>query len=426
MIRRKTAIPGPKSARILAGLQRRNGGWSVAYPFVLSGKGQGAYCEDLDGNVFLDFGSQIASNPLGYNHPQLLAVAREAAKRFPVKVAGQDFAIPAHLEMIEELLSVSPKEMDAAFLINSGAEAVENAIKICMRQRPATKAGVSIEGAFHGRTLGALSMTNSRRVHKQGYLRLPTVRLPFGEDAADRLESLLTRELAADEVGFVILECVQGEGGYRIAPSRMVTGLRAVTKAHGIPLICDEVQAGMGRSGRWWTFQHYGIVPEVFTSAKALQVGAVVSRKAFFPQEPGAISSTWGGGHAIDLAVGIETIRIVKKLLGSNVKLGDYLVRGLGEIPGITGQRGIGLLTAFDLPSGEARDNLIIECLKRGLILLGCGARSVRVLPPYVASQEDIDTGLGIIRAAVAATAKKGFRHTGAICTFMDCGQSVG
>ena len=160
MIRIKTSIPGPKSLKILDALMAKNGAWSVAYPFVHSGKGQGAYCEDVDGNVFLDFASQIASNPLGYNHPEMVALVKSFSQ-FPVKYAGQDFTIPRHLEFIEQLTGISPKGMDTAFVVNSGAEAIENAIKICMRKRPGTKFGISMRGAFHGRTLGALSLTNS-------------------------------------------------------------------------------------------------------------------------------------------------------------------------------------------------------------------------------------------------------------------------
>ena len=213
MIRLKTKIPGPRSYKVLKALKSKNGGWSVSYPFVHSSRGKGAYCADLDGNVFLDFGCQIASNPLGYNHPELLEVVKSYINRTPIKFAGQDFATEEHLQMIEELTGIAPKGLDTAFLINSGAEAVENAIKICMRSRPKTKLGISVEGAFHGRTLGALSLTNSSRAHKKGYMRLPMLRLPFGEAAGERLERILASEAYPEEIGFFILEHMQGEGG---------------------------------------------------------------------------------------------------------------------------------------------------------------------------------------------------------------------
>jgi 4-aminobutyrate aminotransferase len=234
MISLKTRIPGPRSFRVLKGLKARNGGWSISYPLIFSGKGYGPYCEDIDGNVFLDMASQIASNPLGYNHPEMLDVIKEYSNRFPIKFAGQDFAIEEHLRMLETLTSISPKGMDSAFLINSGAEAVENAIKICMRKRPGTKFGISMERGWHGRTLGALSLTNSNYVHKKNYMRLPMMRLPYDESACERLDRIIHAEASPEEIGFIIIEHVQGEGGYNIAPKKMVQDLRKIASDHGI------------------------------------------------------------------------------------------------------------------------------------------------------------------------------------------------
>jgi len=426
MIRLKTEIPGPRSLKILTKLREKNGGWSVTYPFVHTAKGEGVYCEDLDGNRLLDFGSQIASNPLGYNHPEMLDVVKEYSRRFPVKFAGQDFAVEEHLKMIETLTGIAPKSLNTAFLINSGAEAVENAIKICMRKRPGTKFGISVERAFHGRTLGALSLTNSNRVHKKGYMRLPMLRLPFGEDAGGRLERILEIEAYPEEIGFIIIEHVQGEGGYRAPPKKMIKDLRSIAKKNGIPYIADEIQAGMGRTGRWWAFEHYGITPDAFTSGKALQVAAVVANKSLFPKDQGAISSTWGGGHTLDLALGMKTIEIIKKkkLLARNEKLGRYCLKALNDIKGIQDQRGRGLMTAFDLPTKRLRDDTIAECVKRGLILLGCGTKGIRVIPPYVVEEEHIDAAAAIIEKAVKRCGEKSFRHKGRIYDFIQCGRS--
>ncbi len=425
MIKLKTKIPGPKSFRLLRGLKAKNGGWSVSYPLVFSGGGHGPYCEDLDGNVFLDMACQIAANPLGYNHPGMLEVVRNYGKRFPVKFAGQDFAVAEHLGLIEDLTGISPKPLDTAFLINSGAEAVENAMKICMRKRPGTKFGISMQSGWHGRTLGALSLTNSNKVHKKGYMRLPMLRLPYDESAGEELERVLRSEAAADEVGFLIIEHVQGEGGYNVAPKAMVADLRRMAGEHGIPYISDEVQAGMGRTGRWWAFEHYGIEPDVFTCAKALQVAAVVSRKEMFPNDPGAISSTWGGGHILDMALGMKTIEIIKKdkLLEKNARLGKYMLSALEDIGGIDNQRGLGLMMAFDLPDIEMRDNVIAECAKSGLLLLGCGHSGIRLIPPYVTRKEDADKAMEIIERSVKECRRKGFSHTGPICDFIHCGR---
>jgi 4-aminobutyrate aminotransferase len=425
MIRITTHVPGPKSLRILNGLKKKNGGWSISYPLVFSGKGSGPYCEDIDGNVFLDFASQIASNPLGYNHPELLDVAKSYSGRFPLKYAGQDFAVEEHLRMIETLTDISPKGFDKAFLINSGAEAVENAIKICMRKRPGTKFGISMQNGWHGRTLGALSLTNSNAVHKKGYMRLPMLRLPYNETAGERLERLLRSEASADEIGFVILEHVQGEGGYNIARKKMVEDLRRISADHGIPYISDEVQAGLGRTGRWWAFEHYGIKPDVFACAKALQVGAVVSKASMFPAEAGAISSTWGGGHVLDLALGTRTIEIIRKqkLLGRNGRMGRHMLGILQDMKGTSEPRGLGLMLAFDMNTQAARDNLIAECALRGLLVLGCGVKSIRLVPPYILEKEDADAGMEVLESALRRVTSRGFSHHGAICDFVHCGK---
>lgn len=425
MIRLKTSVPGPKSLRILKKLKRRNGGWSVSYPLIFSGRGHGPYCEDIDGNIFLDMASQIASNPLGYNHPDLIGVVKSYSNRFPIKYAGQDFAHEEHLRMIEELTGISPKSFDSAFLINSGAEAVENAIKICMRKRPATKLGISMTNGWHGRTLGALSLTNSNYVHRKGYMKLPMLRLPFDDSAGERLERILRSEASPEEIGFVIIEHVQGEGGYYPAPKKMVRDIRRITAEHGIPYISDEVQAGMGRTGRWWAFEHYGITPDVFASAKALQVGAVVAPHKMFPGEPGAISSTWGGGHVLDLAMGMKTIEVIKKdkLLPRNAALGHRMLRRLKEIKGISGQRGLGLMLAFDLKDAKTRDNVIAECARRGLLLVGCGMKSIRIVPPYITTEEDADRAFEVLEAALKSVSRRGFTHHGAICDFVHCGK---
>ncbi len=422
MIKLKTKIPGARSSKILEELKARNGGWNVPHPLVFSGRGKGAYCEDIDGNVFLDFASQVASNPLGYNHPELIDVVRKCKKISPVKYAGQDFAVEEHLELIKKLLEISPRGMNSAFLINSGAEAVENAGKICMWKRQNAKFSVSFEGAFHGRTLGALSLHHSRPLHREGFPLLQNKELPFNDSASEVLKNMIKR-YGADTISFVILEHLQGEGGYRIPNNKMVLGVRSVCKEHGIPYIADEVQAGLGRTGKWWAFEHYNITPDVFSSAKALQVGAVVANRKMFPGKPGIISSTWGGGHVLDMMIGMKIIDIIKrdKLLGRNKKMGDYIVKRLGEIHGISGQRGLGLMCAFDLSNSGLRDNVVIECARLGLLVLGAGEKSIRLIPSYIISEKEIDEALSVIERAVKTCSKSRFSHKGKICDFMGC-----
>lgn len=431
-IKIKTTLPGPKSAKILDKLQMKNGGWSVSYPFVHSAKGKGCYFTDIDSNTFLDFGSQIASNPLGYNHPALLSVSKRYAQQSPVKFAGQDFTIKEHLELLEELLKITPKHMTAGFLVNSGAEAVENAMKISMRYKKTAKVGVSFSGAFHGRTLGALSCTNSKAVQKKNFLSINMRRLPFSETAGEDFQRLLEQDVAAEDIGFVILEHVQGEGGYHVAPKKLVADIRHLTKQYQIPFIADEVQSGMGRTGKWWAFEHFGSAPDIMTAAKALQVGATLANKKLFPSEPGSISSTWGGGHVLDLANGIAIIETIKKqkLLQKNTQNGVYLRKWLLEIAHVDSYvqnvRGLGLMNAFDLPTKKIRDNLVLQLLKQGVVVLGCGKQGIRLLPPYVVTKQDINVFLGELEDALKVCKKKGPVHTGAICKYGMCAEMHG
>ena len=413
----KTKIPGPKSYAVLRKLKRLNGGWGDGMPFVHSGRGKGCYFKDLDGNEFLDFASQIAANPLGYNHKKLSKVVKRY-KSFLVKYAGQDFAVKEHLQMLEEVLSIS-KGMDSAFLINSGAEAVENAIKICMRKRK-SKYGISFDGAFHGRTLGALSCTQSKAVHKKGYWSFPMKVMPYDETMKDKLQRIFEKD--AKKVGFVIIEALQGEGGYRIPSNKMMKSLYLLCKKHKVPLISDEVQSGVGRTGKWWAHEHYAFKPNVITSAKALQVGAVISTKNMFPSEGGAISSTWGGGHTLDLALGVETIKVIKdqKLLVHNKKMGAYIVRSLENV-GVKNARGRGLMCAFDLPTAKVRNDVVLEMIKKGVVVLAAGKKSVRLIPPYIVTEKEVDKAVKVIEEAVKKCSKKGFKHRGKVCEITGC-----
>src|SRR3989344_4692968 len=376
-----------KTKIVLDKLNQLNGANSSVYPYIHSGKGEGCYFEDIDGNIFLDFASQIASNPLGYNHPELVNVVKKY-RTHPIKYAGQDFGIEEHARLLETLLSITPKPLNAAFLINSGAEAVENSIKICLRNRPTAKYGISFTHAFHGRTLGALSATNTKTVHKKSYWTVPMQRLPYNETAIEQLQDTITREGGAENVGYVIAETIQGEGGYNIPTKKMIKSVHTICKDNKIPYIADEVQSGMGRTGEWWAYQHFDIIPDVFSTAKALQVAATVSKKSYFPEE-GAISSTWGGGHSIDLALGAATINTIKKekLLDNVKKQGHYL--------------------------------------KQGLVTVGCGTTGIRLIPPYIITHKEIDEAINILEQAIKKCIHQGFRHTGNICNYVTCGQNI-
>lgn len=430
MINIKTKIPGPESRKLLTRFAKINGGRGTVYPFVQGKKGKGCFFTDIDGNTFLDFGCQIAVNPLGYNHPAMLKALKKIQKRFPLKYAGQDFVVEQHVEFIEEILSITPKKFNQAFLINSGAEAVENALKICLRKQKCAKLGVSFERGWHGRTLGALSCTNSKTVQKKNYFSFNMRRLPYDNEAGEKLVRLINEDASPEDIGFVIVEGVQGEGGYNVAPRKMVQDIRKITKKYKIPLICDEVQAGMGRTGKWWSYQNFDIVPDVQSCAKALQVGATVSSTEMFPKEESSISSTYGGGDVVAMTTGIETIRTIKKynLLKNVNNMGSYLRQRLSELSekhdDITGLRGLGLMIGFDMPNPKKRNSLILELVKNGIIVLGCGFRSVRVIPPYVVGEREIDIFIEILDRSVNNLKKKKYKQKGGTRGYLGCGET--
>ncbi|RMF29508.1 MAG: aminotransferase class III-fold pyridoxal phosphate-dependent enzyme, partial [Candidatus Nitrosothermus koennekii] len=369
---------------------------TFSYPLVIE-DGKGCYIRDPDGNIFLDFTSNIGSSPLGYSHPAILEVIKEYSKNGAHKIAGQDFYCKEHADIAEKLLNIVPDNF-RAFFINSGAEAVENAIKLAYR-KTGKKVGISCYGAFHGRTLGALTFTYSKPVQKKNYPELPVRRIKFCVDDNDPSIDDID-DLIDDEVAFIITEIVQGEGGYNIASKRFIEKLYKTAKEYNIPLIIDEVQSGMGRTGRWWAFEHYNVRPDIMSIAKALQVGATVFDESFTP-ERGALSSTWGGGDRIDLAVGSRIIdTIIKDRLIDNARdMGNLLLKRLKEL-GLNA-RGLGLMIGIEFDTKEVRDKVITNAFKNGLLLLQAGEKTVRIIPPLIINEEEVNEGIDILSRVI-------------------------
>jgi 4-aminobutyrate aminotransferase len=401
-----TEPPGPKARKIIDVMARNCYDSTFTYPLVVSG-GEGCSIFDVDGNSFLDFTSNIGTCPLGYSHPAILRVLSELSKNSAHKIAGQDFYCNEHADLSEQVRSIIPSGFKS-FFINSGAEAVENALKIAYRkmstETPSRLPGVSCINAFHGRTLGALSFTYSKPVQKAGYPELPVIRIKFCTDDADSEIDAVEKVLKNNRVAFVISEVVQGEGGYNFASRRFVQNLRKATDKYGIPLILDEVQSGMGRTGKWWAFEHYSVTPDIMSAAKALQVGMAAYNERFEPGEQGALSSTWGGGSRIDLAAGAATIQAIKAegLLSNATAMGDRLLKGIRDLAqnpqaGITGARGLGLMIGVEVESKERRDMLLKKAFKTGLLLLPAGQKAMRVIPPLVITPEEVDEGLELM-----------------------------
>ncbi|MFC5972946.1 aspartate aminotransferase family protein [Halomarina salina] len=439
---RETAEPNVRSmpgenARRWAEAHREHAATSTyVYDFVwdLAGEATGPFCTDVDGNVLMDFTSHVGAAPLGYNNPKILDPLSEFDLVDPLKIAGQDFyvsgegvgdGIPGPSGLMERLVDItSHYDMDTVFLSNSGAEAVENGIKICYDASEG-QYGVVFQGGFHGRTLGALSLNRSKSVHRKGYPEIAGVHdVPYCDDAGcdaascgcgfftddgSQLRSMLdpaTGYVDPDSVAYVVLEPVQGEGGYRIPSEAFMQEVAAVVEELDVYLVADEIQSGMGRTGELWGADHYPIEPDVITSAKGLRVGATISRSDVFPDEGARISSTWGAGDVIASAQGALTIDAIEEydLLDNATERGRQMVERLEDAApdGVVDVRGLGLMLAVEFDTRELRDDVIEAALSRGFLTLGCGYKTLRLLPPLDVSEREIDLGADLLLSSIA------------------------
>ena len=406
--------PGPIAKGIVDAINAKCYNSTFLYPLVIK-DGEGCYLLDVDGNRYLDFTSCIGTAPLGYKHSAVMDVLKEYASNGAHKIAGQDFYCEEHALLASKLLTIAPKDFKV-FLINSGAEAVENAIKLAYKSMGALP-GVSCINAFHGRTLGALTLTFSKPVQKNNFPELPVKRIKFCTNDDDPDIDSIEYILKENKVAYVITEIIQGEGGYNIASRRFIKTLRECTYRHGVPLIVDEVQSGMARTGRWWAYEHYDITPDIICVAKALQVGATLYHRRFDPNQQGVLSSTWGGGDRIDMAVGSMILEVIEKdrLYDNASKIGSMLLEGLRDImmhdksmgsdndsdDTIVDVRGLGLMIGVEFITKEIRDRFILQAFKNGLLLLPAGVKTVRIIPPLVIGKEEVDEGLEIIDATL-------------------------
>ena len=382
---------------------------TFVYPLVIK-SGKGCYIEDVDGERYLDFTSNIASCPLGYSHPELNEIIKSYVGIGAHKIAGQDFYCEEHSQLAEKLLSISNSN-SKVFFINSGAEAVENAIKIAYR-RNGPLPGISCINAFHGRTLGALAFTFSKEVQKTNFPEFPTKRIKFCITNNDPEVDTIQKIVNENKISFIITELVQGEGGVNVASKKFINNLNKASRKYDIPFIIDEVQTGLGRTGKWWTYQHYDIKPNIVTIAKALQVGAVIFDKKMEPHKPGVLSSTWGGGSRIDMAIGMKTIDIIskEKLLERVNKSGDFLKKNLMELKNrhniIMDVRGLGLMLGVEFLKKEIRDKIIYKLFKNKLLVIPSGVKTIRILPPLIITENEISKGVIIFEKIL-----KEFKH---------------
>jgi 4-aminobutyrate aminotransferase len=412
----ETPPPGP-NAKLLISRDRQ---WSSPsygryYPLVAR-RASGSVVEDVDGNRFLDFAAGIAVCSTGHCHPKVVEAIKKQAGNL-IHACGSIFYYPPMVELMEKLAAIIPgKEEKRVFLANSGTEATEGAIKLARyhTRRPWI---ISFHGAFHGRTTGALAITCSKAVQQAGFgPLLPAVaHVPHGD--VEAIEHLFACKMAPTDVAAIFVEVIQGEGGYQVPETEFLPRLRSLCDKHGILLVCDEIQSGMGRTGKWFAFEHFGIVPDIILIAKGIAsgmpLGAIVARSEVCTWKPGSHASTFGG-NPVCCAAALATIELIEGgLMANAAKLGERMRLKLHEIASrrkcVENVRGLGLMNAVDVVSArtgkaspQLRKRVLEEAFSRGLLLLGCGESSIRICPPLCLNETQLDVGLQLLDEVVA------------------------
>jgi 4-aminobutyrate aminotransferase len=427
--------PGPKARAIVD----RDAEWTSTcyikeYPLVVS-RGQGVMVEDVDGNRFLDFMAGIAVSSTGYSHPKVVAAVQSAAGRF-LHICGSDFYYEAMAELCERLAKLAPgSSKKRVFLTNSGTEAVEAAIKLA-RHATRRTAIIAFRGAFHGRSTGAVTLTSSKARQHAGFgPLLPDVHhVPFAyryrcqfcadepgcnRGCIDVIEKeLFTRHLNPSDVAAIFVEPIQGEGGYIVPPPGYLAALRELCDRHGILLVADEVQSGIGRTGKMFACEFDGVEPDILLTAKGLgsgmPIGAMISKESITTWQNGSHGSTFGG-NPVCCAAALATLDLVEGgLMANAAKMGERLMKGASRLmekhPCIGDVRGRGLMVGIEFvkdrttrePATELVHDLVQRAFRQGLLLLGAGQSTLRLAPPLLVDEQDVDTALAMIDACLA------------------------
>lgn len=400
------SLPGPKSRAIIERDEAvMSSSYTRDYPFVMD-RGEGCLVWDVDGNRFLDMAAGIAVCASGHAHPHVVNAITEQAKRF-LHMSGTDFYYEVQIRLAERLFKHSPiKGHKRVFFTNSGAESVEGAIKLA-RHATGGHQMLSFFGAFHGRTMGALSLTASKNVQRKNFSPfLPGVQhARYGEDLQYIENYVLGKTADMGNFAAIFVEVIQGEGGYIVPKAEWLNGLRELCTRHKILLVADEVQSGMGRTGKMFACDHFGLEPDILCFAKGiasgLPLGGFMAKAEIMDWGPGQHGTTFGG-NPVACAAANATIDLLEESLMENAqKTGDYLrekLAGLeGRVPHVAGARGIGLMLAVDVvdtdgtPSPALRNDIINEFYEHGILALGCGAHAIRFCPPLSLTTEQAD-----------------------------------
>jgi len=419
-----TALPGPKAKQVVErDAKFMSPSFTRDYPLVAK-SGRGAMVEDVDGNVFLDFAAGIAVCSTGHCHPHVVAAIQKQAAEL-IHMSGTDFYYESLPLLAERLGKTVPGSEDQkVFFTNSGTEAIEGAVKLA---RYATKRDkmIAFYGCFHGRTMGSLSLTASKATQRKGFGALlgGVEHIPYpyayrcalghgpetcGEEILETLENQIFKRLFdPTEVAGIIIEPIQGEGGYVPAPKFFLQELQRICRHHGIMLIVDEVQSGMGRTGKWWAFEHAGIEPDIITSAKGiasgLPLGAIIAKSSVMSWKPGSHGTTFGG-NPVCLAASLATMDLIESSLMDNAKkMGDYIFSRTAnwtkKFKIVGDVRGKGLMVGIEIVRDQRtkeratglRNAIVAAAFRKGLLVLGAGENSLRLSPPLLIEAEQAD-----------------------------------
>jgi len=431
----RTALPGPKAKLLIESDERYTSpSYTRVYPLAVE-RGEGAVIEDVDGNLFLDFTAGIAVCSTGHCHPRVVEAIQRQSEQL-LHMSGTDFYYAPQRDLARKLAEIAPGPAPKrVFLTNSGTEAVEAAFKLA-RYHTKRQQMITFFGAFHGRTMGALSLTGSKAVQRRGFgpfvpgvtqvdfpdpYRCPDNRVDESDclDCISRIETKLFRQtVPPEEVAAIFVEPIQGEGGYIVPPPEFHPRLKALAEKYGILYIADEVQTGMGRTGKMFAIEHWGVEPDIICLAKGIAsgmpLGAMVAKSDIMDWEPGSHASTFGG-NPVSCAAALETIALLEEgLIDHAAEMGEFLLSRLSDLQGlhslIGDVRGKGLMIGIELVRDrttkeravEERDALLQTCFRKGLLVLGCGENSVRLSPPLVISREQVETAITILDEALS------------------------
>jgi 4-aminobutyrate aminotransferase len=433
----KTEIPGPNAKRILAGDEKYiSPSYTRSYPLVAK-RGRGIVVEDVDGNEFFDFSAGIAVTSTGHCHPDVVAAIQKQAAEL-IHMSGTDFYYESLVTLAERLSKIAPMPgPHKIYYGNSGAEAVECALKLA-RYHTKRQQVIAFFGAFHGRTMGALSLTASKPQQKRRFSPLvpgvthvsypdvyragvaPQDAEKFALGCARYIEDKLFKTiLPPEEVAAIFVEPIQGEGGYVVAPTIFMQELRRICDKHGILLVLDEVQSGIGRTGKWFAVEHTGVHPDIVCMAKGIAsgmpLGVTLSKADIMDWIPGSHASTFGG-NPVCIAAALATLDVIEKegLMRNSQEVGDHMMRRMADWPRkhrIVGDvRGRGLMIGVEIVKDQKtreygaseRDLIVEQAFERGVLFLGCGPSTVRIAPALVVTKDEADVAIDALEESIA------------------------